>query len=102
MNAIRAAVHNHRLEVEVPADWPDGIEVMIEPMCESESLGIREEDWQNTPEAIEQWLRWYDSLEPLVMTPEEEAEWEAARQAQKEYQKATFVEHAETLRRMWE
>ena len=39
-------------------------------------LGVTEEEWSNTPEAIADWLKWYDSLEPLVMTPEEQAEWE--------------------------
>ena len=32
------------------------------------------EDWSNSPEAIADWLAWYDSLEPLVFTPEEAAD----------------------------
>ena len=71
-------------------------------MPKEETLGVREEDWSDTPEAIASWLQWYDSLEPLEMTPEEEAEWQAARQAQKDFEKARLFEHAEKLRRMWE
>jgi hypothetical protein len=36
------------------------------------------------------------------MSPEEEAAWQAARQAQKDFEKTTFEERAEKLRRMWE
>lgn len=35
------------------------------------------------------------------MTPEEEAEWQAARKAQREFELTTFSERAEKLRRMW-
>ena len=31
------------------------------------------------PASIERWLAWFDSLEPLNFTPEEEAAWHAAR-----------------------
>jgi hypothetical protein len=36
------------------------------------------------------------------MTPEEEAEWAAARQAQKDYEKGIFNEHADKLRKIFE
>jgi hypothetical protein len=49
------------------------------------TLGIREEDWSNTPEAIAAWLKWYDSNEPLLFTPEEETELAAWRQRVTEY-----------------
>ena len=38
-----------------------------------------------TPEEIEEWIRWFHSLEPIEMTPEEEAAWEADRKLQKEF-----------------
>ena len=65
-------------------------------------LEVREENWPDTPETIAAWLKWYDSLEPLIFTDEERAAWEAARREQKEFEKATFAERAEKLRRMWE
>jgi hypothetical protein len=73
--------------------------VLVEPITEKETFGIREEDWQDTPEAITAWLRCYDSLEPIERTSQEEAEWQAA---QKEREKAAFGERAEKLRGMWE
>jgi len=45
----------------------------IEPATEANS----DEAWDNSPEGIADWIRRYDSLEPLLMTPQEEAEAEA-------------------------
>jgi hypothetical protein len=84
MNAIKGIVRNGNIVLDNPADLPEGCRVLVEPIAEEDTFGIREEDWQDTPEAIAAWLRWYDSLEPLALTPEEEAEWQAARQAQRE------------------
>ncbi len=38
-----------------------------------EGLGITEEQRPRTAEAIAEWLLWFDSIEPIEMTPEEEA-----------------------------
>jgi hypothetical protein len=43
------------------------------------------EDWSNAPEAIADWLARYDSLEPLVFTPEEAADLRGWRRQVKEY-----------------
>ncbi len=102
MNAIIGIVKNGRIVVGEPLDWPDGTEVIVEPVTDDETFGVREEVWQDTPEAIADWLRWYDSLDSLQTPPEEEAEWLAARQADKEREKAAFDERAEKPRRMWE
>src|SRR5229473_919351 len=90
MKVMNATYKNGQVVLDEPADWPDGCRLLVEPALEEESLGIREEDWSDTPEAIADWLRWYDSLEPLEMSPEEEAAWQAARRAQKDFEKATF------------
>jgi hypothetical protein len=102
MSAIKGIVRNGHIILDNPADLPEGCRVLVEPINGEETFGIREEDWQDTPEAIAAWLRWYDALEPLQRTPQEEAEWQAARQVQAEREKATFAERAEKLRRMWE
>jgi len=38
-----------------------------------------------TRDEIEAWIRWYHSLEPIVMTPEEEAAWEKDRKMQRDF-----------------
>jgi hypothetical protein len=102
MSSVTGIVKNGGVVLDNPAELPEGHRVVVEPITDDGSLGVREEDWQDTPEAVAKWLRWYDSLEPLQMTPQEEAEWRAALQARKEREKANFAEKAEKLRRMWE
>ena len=102
MHAIRGTVKDGRLELQVPRDWPDGTEVLVQPVEIADCFGIREDDWPDTPEAIADWHRWYDSLEPLIFTDEERAAWETARREQKEFEQAGFEERADKLRRIWQ
>jgi len=102
MNAIKATWRDGQIIPLDPVDWPEGTELRVEPLPDDEPLGIREEDWPSTPEEIEKHLALMDQIEPLILTPEEEAAWEADRKARKEYEKSIFFEHAEKLRRMWE
>ncbi len=85
MNAVKGTWKNGRIVLDRPIDWPDGCRLAIAPLAEEETLGIREEDWPTTPEAMADWLKWYDSLEPLEVTVDEEAEFEAWRRKIKEY-----------------
>ncbi|HEV3143247.1 MAG TPA: hypothetical protein VGZ47_05110 [Gemmataceae bacterium] len=101
MSTVRGIYRNGKIEIITPVDWPDGCEVLAEPASPEDSLGIGEEDWSDSPEAIEAWLKWYDSLEPLNFTAEERAAWEVARQAQKEFEKGEFFNQAEKLKGMW-
>jgi hypothetical protein len=73
VTATKAIVKDRHLELDVPADWPDGTEVVVQPIRTETRLGIREEDWPDTPEAKAAWLEWYDSLESLIFTDTERA-----------------------------
>jgi hypothetical protein len=75
VNSVKGIVKNGGVILDNPAELPEGCRVVVEPLTDQETFGVREEDWQDTPEAVAAWLRWYDSLEPLQMTPREEAEW---------------------------
>jgi hypothetical protein len=85
MNAVKGTWKNGRIVLDRPIDWPDDCRLAIAPLTDEEILGIREEDWPTTPEAMADWLKWYDSLEPLEVTADEEAEFEAWRRKIKEY-----------------
>jgi hypothetical protein len=75
-NVIRAVVRNGRVELEEPIQLPDGTEVLIAlPNVSPEPTDTA--DWSSAPQAVAAWLQWYDSLEPLLFTPEEEADTEA-------------------------
>lgn len=52
MTPIKARVKDRRIAVEVPKDWPDGVEVRIELVSDAPQVGMREEDWPTTPEGI--------------------------------------------------
>ena len=98
MNAIRASVRKGRVETERPLDFPDGTEVLIV----RSNANDNEEDRDNTPEAIAAWLKWYDSLQPLILTTDERIAWEEDRKAHKTWELAHSDERAEKLQRLWE
>src|SRR5437762_421446 len=76
MNAVvPGTFHDGRVVLEAPVDWPEGMKVQVIPVESGERIGLTEEEWSDSPEAIEDWLRWYRALEPLKITPEEEAEF---------------------------
>lgn len=102
MSAIKTTVKNRQVIVEVPEDWPEGCEVIVEPVPAEATIGMREEDWPTTPEGIAELLAHMDQVEPGWLSPEDEAAWRAALREQKELEKARFFEDAEKLRRMWE
>ena len=91
--------HAGIVAVQARLGEPEGCRVVItpqEPQGE-ERLGITEEEWPKTPEALAEWLKWLDSIEPVEMTPEEEADWLAWRQKIKEYELANFGKRVEGL-----
>ena len=72
MDAIRATVRSGRLELDAPPDWPEGTEVLIEPMNRRwEKIGIDESDWSDDPASLADWEAWIQTIEPLELTPEE-------------------------------
>ncbi|MFO0811260.1 MAG: hypothetical protein U0746_21740 [Gemmataceae bacterium] len=87
MSTVRGIYRNGTVTLTATPDWPEECEVIIEP-AQVPSIGMREEDWDDSPEGVAEWLRWYDSLEPLEMTPEEEAAWTAGLNAMGEYSAA--------------
>jgi hypothetical protein len=98
MTMIRATIKDRRLELDAPADWPDGTQVEIHPIAQHTN-GVQE---LMTPEEIARTLAAMDQMEPFVMTEAEEAAWEAERQARNAREKAQFLQHADELRRAWE
>ena len=93
MNAIRGTFKNGQVVLDGPADWPEGCRLRIAP----EPAEATDSDTPETPEQIEEWLRWYHSLEPLEFTPEEEADLAAWRQKTKEYEIAKSQQRDEDL-----
>lgn len=78
MGAIltKAVIQQGHVIVPKPIDLPDGTEVVVAASSPT-SEDYLEENWDNSPEAVAAWLKWYDSLEPLNFTTEEEADTKA-------------------------
>ncbi len=99
MNAILGTVKNGRVEIDAPPDWPEGSPVRVELGFNGKAT---DDERPETPEEIEEWLKWFHSLEPIVMTPEEEAAWEADRKMQKEFDIANAAERDRRIERIFE
>jgi hypothetical protein len=76
---------NGQIILDEPADWSEGCRVVVTPGKSLEVYGMSEEEQSNDPEAIARWLAEFDAIPPWQMTAEEEAEWQAARQAVEDY-----------------
>ena len=96
MNAAHATYQNGQLMLDEPVDWPSGTRAVVVPetVATEPDFILRDEDWPSTPEQIAEWLAWFDSREP-VMTPEEQARFEAELKASK-------AEQIELVKRSWE
>jgi hypothetical protein len=97
MRTIKGTVRNGQIIPDQPVGWPDGCRVLIEPAPAEETFGIPEEDRSDSPDAVAEWLQWYESLEPLEMTAEEEAAWQTWRQRMKEHSIAKMHQCLEGL-----
>jgi hypothetical protein len=98
MTMIRATIQGGRLEVDVPADWPDGTEVEVHPR----EQGTPGDADMMSAEEIAGTLSAMDRVQPLEMTDAEWAAWGAGQRARTRLERARFMEHAESLRRVWE
>jgi len=102
MSTVHAIWKNGQIVPTEPVDWPEGTALSVEPIDEAlfnESDGDLLGD---DPASIERWLAWFDTLEPLNFTPEEEAAWHAARREQHDWEKSRFDSRAERLKDLFE
>jgi hypothetical protein len=97
MTTIKGIVRNGRIEVNERIDLPDGTELRIPIPDVAASLGIRDDEWPDSPEAIDAWIRWYDSLDPLEFTASERAAWEAARQEEKHFELGQWEKRSQEI-----
>lgn len=84
-----------RVIVEEAVDWPDGCEVEVRPLIDCKLAN--DEHQPNDPQDIERWIAEFQSIPPLEMTVEEQVAWQAARQAQREFELKTFNQRVDHL-----
>lgn len=102
MTTVHTVIRDRRIDVPAPSDLPDGTKVVVSVNAVSEDVGIDESAGDDAPEDIEEWIRRYDALDPLVFTEAELAALEADRQERKAWEKAHFNEHADKLAKQWD
>ncbi len=74
MKVLKTTVLNRRIELEAPAELPDGTEVLVEVIpCNDEKIGIEESEWRDDPPALTDWDAWIKTIEPLEFTAVEKA-----------------------------
>lgn len=95
MMVVHGKWKDGRVVFEESVDWPDGCEVEVRPLTGNRS--DTDDSQPNDSEAIAQWVAEFQSIPPLELTAEEEAEWQAARQAQREFELKTFDQRADQL-----
>lgn len=79
MQAIKATWTNGQIVPAEPVDWPEGSELLVEPVPSSEIFGLDESQWRDDPQSIADWMAWADTIEPLVLSDAERAEMERYR-----------------------
>jgi len=75
MNAIKAIVRGGRLELPALPDWPDGTEVIIQPVERNVLEPLERDDHNAVPTEVGaevadgdiEWFKWY-SAQPLTFT----------------------------------
>jgi hypothetical protein len=90
MKTLKGTVKQGRIALSEPMDWPEGTEVRVSPVPESANGSDEPDaslDEQNDdPESVAKWIAEFNSIPPLQMSPQEEADWQAARAAQRAYE----------------
>ena len=88
VNRVTGTFRNGKVALDQPVDWPEGTHVVCEYGVQPEHVDFYFDGspWEDTPEAIQRWVQWLDSLEP-VLTGQDlehfESELRSARDEQK-------------------
>jgi hypothetical protein len=96
MKTLKGTVKGGQIALSEPVLWPEGTEVRVRPIdmqpnrCEQDidDQGAGEDDREDNPQSIALWIAEFDAIPPLQMSSAEEAQWQAARSAQREFEKA--------------
>jgi hypothetical protein len=102
MSTIHAVWKNCQIVPMQPVDWPEGTTLAVEPIEEAPATDPESDVLGVDPASIARWLVWFDSLEPLQFTPQEEAAWQAARRDRRDWEKSQFDRRSERLKGLFE
>jgi hypothetical protein len=95
--ALTGTVRNGQVILDSPARWPEGCRVVVIREALAEPPGTVGDEQADDAESIARWIAAFDAIPPLEMTPEEEAAWQGARDAQRREELARFDERARRI-----
>jgi len=103
VDIFEGTIKNGQIILDVPVALAEGTRVEVMPISEQPpTLGMREQDWPNTPDGIAALLARMEQVMPGLLSTEDDDAWRAALRAKKESEKARFFDDAEKLTRIWE
>lgn len=86
MNSIKAIWTNGQIVPVEPIDWPEGSELLVEPVSPHQyKIGMSEEDWHDDPESIAAWVAAVEKIEPLIWKEGEEEEYQRHREESRKF-----------------
>jgi hypothetical protein len=98
MHAIKATWTNGQILPLEPVDWPEGSELLVEPIVTREEIiGMSEEEWRDDPESIAAWIAAVEKIQPFVWAEGEREEYERYRQESREFNIAAVRKQMEAL-----
>jgi hypothetical protein len=85
MNPIKATWINGRIMPAEPVDWPEGSELIVEPVASPSKIGLDESEWRDDPQALADWEAWLPTVEPLDLSDDERAAFASYREEFRKY-----------------
>ena len=73
MSVSRTTIRNRRIELDAPAELPDGTEVRVDvtPIPEGK-IGLGESEWRDDPAALADWAAWLDTIESIQFATDDQ------------------------------
>jgi len=102
VNRVTGTYRNGKVALDQPVDWPEGTLVVWEYGVQPERVDFCFDGspWEDTPEANQRWVQWFDSLEP-VLTKQELERFESELRSARDEQKALLPESAIEFGRLY-
>ena len=85
MESIKATWTGGQIVPNEPVAWPEGTELVVEPSNSYASPGLQESQWRSDAKSIAEWEAWVATLEPRILTEQEQADLAAFEAEQRRF-----------------
>jgi hypothetical protein len=91
-------MNSGRIMPAEPVDWPEGSELIVEPLATPGKIGLDEAEWQEDAESLVAWDAWLPTVEPLALSDEERATFECWREEVRKYNMGIVSKDSDLMR----